>query len=281
LLVLLGTLVVPLAIQMIAYDYEMPYRFVDVIGYFVCFMPFMVNIRFGHHLLEPLWSIGVEEIFYLLWAPLFKWIKKHLLFLIFAVIFCKLTLSVIIWGCGTTNIFTKITGMLQFEAMAVGALGAYLVFSNKINFSRNILFSKTFQIICYIFLICRILAANYLQEWTIFKVIFTAPVFSGYLLIFAFMWLIINVSLNEKSFLKLRGKTLNFLGEISYGIYMYHMLVIFCIALILRNILTNLNLFLSSLIFYTLLTGGVILVSYLSKKYFENYFLGLKHKFSS
>lgn len=87
LLVLVGTVAIPLFLQFIDYPYEFPYQFGEVIGYHVFIAPFMVNIIFGHHLLEPLWSIGVEEIFYIIWAPLFKFLKNNILTIILLRIF--------------------------------------------------------------------------------------------------------------------------------------------------------------------------------------------------
>jgi len=57
-------------------------------------MPGLVTFHFGHHFLEPLWSIGVEEVFYLIWAPLFKYIKKRVWVLLLSVILFKIILYV-------------------------------------------------------------------------------------------------------------------------------------------------------------------------------------------
>ena len=77
LLVLIGTIILPLILSFIDTQFELNYSFYDVFLYYVFFTPFMVNILFGGGLLEPLWSIGVEELFYIYWAPLFKKLKKH------------------------------------------------------------------------------------------------------------------------------------------------------------------------------------------------------------
>jgi len=95
----------------------------------------------------------------------------------------------------------------------------------------------------------------------------------------AFCWLIINISLNENNLVNLNGKKLNFLGEISYGIYMYHMLVVFGIVVVLTKILNHLNPVISTISFYIIITLGMVLVSYLSKRFFEERFLRLKHRF--
>ena len=59
LLVFIGTIVLPAILIYISSDVKIPYSFSDVILYYIFFAPFMVNIFYGHHFLEPLWSIGV------------------------------------------------------------------------------------------------------------------------------------------------------------------------------------------------------------------------------
>jgi len=60
---------------------------------------------------------------------------------------------------------------------------------------------------------------------------------------------------------------------------MYHMIVLFGIILILSKLLANLGLIGGTLLFYFILTTGVILVSGISKKYFEDPFLRIKKRF--
>ena len=45
-----------------------------------------------------------------------------------------------------------------------------------------------------------------------------------------FAWLIINVSINPNKLLGLDIGVFNYLGKISYGLYMYHMIVIYAIS---------------------------------------------------
>jgi peptidoglycan/LPS O-acetylase OafA/YrhL len=259
----------------------MPYGFKNVIGYFVFFMPFMVNIKFGHHLLEPLWSIGVEELFYLIWAPLFRWLNKHILAVSLSVVFIKLCVSVFVFLVEVQNTFVQVVATLKFEAMALGGLGAYCIFHRKKDISDSLLFSIPVQIVVILFLLLGILCHHYSAENSaVFRSLFQTPIVSDFLLMAIFVWLIVNTSLNRKSIIKLDNKYLNFLGEISYGIYMYHMLVIFGIILMLKDEMNSLGYVWSTAVFYLLVTTGVILVSSLSKILFENYFLRLKSKFN-
>ena len=112
-----------------------------------------------------------------------------------------------------------------------------------------------------------------------FDVLYSSGIFSHMILSCSFAWLIVNISLNRQSIISLENKVFNFLGEISYGIYMYHMLIIFGIILLLKDQLTNISGVTSTALFYFLLTTGVILVSFISKRTFEDYFLGLKENF--
>ncbi|MDR0972009.1 MAG: acyltransferase [Bacteroidales bacterium] len=95
LLVVFGTLIMPYLFQVFNIPYQMPYTFNQVWYYFVFFLPCLVLFFYGHHFLEPLWSIGVEEIFYLIWAPLFKYFKKHILKILFLIIGLKVLLMLL------------------------------------------------------------------------------------------------------------------------------------------------------------------------------------------
>jgi peptidoglycan/LPS O-acetylase OafA/YrhL len=96
---------------------------------------------------------------------------------------------------------------------------------------------------------------------------------------FVFLVLIMNVSKNPKFPLKFKHPYFNVLGNISYGIYMYHTLVI----AILMTVLHNYGLDKDATVFNTLLYSGSVLftviISYLSYNYFEKWFLNKKEKF--
>lgn len=280
LLVIIGTLIIPYFLKIINYSYVMPYTFKEVILYYIFFAPFMVNILFGHHLLEPLWSIGVEELFYIMWAPLFKFLKKHILAIILSIIIIKILLLHFAPRLGVPDNVYEIIKTLQFESMAIGGLTAYIIFHRKKEIESCFLFSKPIQVVLFFYILLRLLCVRYLSaKSAFFDYLYNTSIVSELLLTFAFAWLIVNVSINRKSLLKLDNKVLNFLGNISYGIYMYHMLVVFGIVLILKNRLSTMTDTSSSILFYIILTTVVILLAFASKKLFEDYFLRLKAKF--
>jgi peptidoglycan/LPS O-acetylase OafA/YrhL len=243
-------------------------------------MPFMVNILFGHSLLEPLWSIGVEEVFYLIWAPLVKLFKNHIGYLLLTVFVFKLLLSVIIVFGGFPIQLQKLVTMLQFEAMAVGGAGAWWLFNAKKPVGSYYLFSKWVQWVLLAFVIVKLFFFRGLSGAFVgFDVLFNTPVFSDVLLQLIFCWLILNVSVNTQSIIRLDFKWLDFLGEISYGLYMYHMLIVFGLVLVVSKFLLLLPPVVETLIFYSVVTGLSVLVSFLSKKYFEDWFNAFRRKF--
>ena len=280
LLAIIGTLIIPFFLNLINHPYEMPYNFNEVILYYVFFSPFMVNILFGHHLLEPLWSIGVEELFYIIWAPLFKFLKKHILIIILSVMAIKFLLLFVSTEFQFPPNLTKVIRMLQFESMAIGGLAAYIIYHRKKKIESSILFSKLVQTILILFILARVFAKKFLLENSIFfDYLYNSGVLSQTLLTCSFTWLIVNISLNNRSLIKLDNRIFNILGDISYGVYMYHMLIIFGIILILKNKLMGMSSVTATILFYFIATVLILLVSFASKRIFEDYFLRLKDKF--
>jgi len=277
LLVFIGTIALPIAFSILGVNYEMPYSLSETWFYFVFFLPGLVTFIFGHHFLEPLWSIGVEEVFYLIWAPLFKISKNKILSLLLIVIFVKIILLLLSLFVIQNSLFNYIVAAFQFEAMAIGGLGAYFLYMNGQSLTQHFIFKVAVQIIVFLtvilYLTFQINIDN--QFWNL---IFKTPIFSPIVIDFLFLYLIICVSTVDNSLIKLRNKTLSFLGEISYGIYMYHMLVIFAAMLFIKKYLNQLGSPWNQLLFYSVIIFFTIAVSLLSKLLFENYFLGLKHK---
>ncbi len=272
-----GALVLPVAFKFLHISYEMPYTISQVWYYYVFFFPGLVTFYFGHHILEPLWSIGVEEVFYLIWAPLFKIFKKYIFQLLLGVMLTKMVIDIASIYIYKNELFRYISSILSFDAMAVGGLGAYFVFNRKTDLANFFIFKTSIQIVIYgllaVFLIYNINFQNHL--W---KTFFSTPVFSKLFLDFLFLYVIIGVSLIPHNLFRFENKYLSYLGEISYGIYMYHMFVIYAIVLVLKPFLGQIPPLFSTIAFYTILFLSVVLVAYLSKKYFEDYFLKLKAK---
>lgn len=274
LLIIIGTILIPFLIDCFILDYKIPYSLNQVWIYFVLFMPGLVTFFYGHHLLEPLWSIGVEEMFYLIWAPLFRFMQKNVLILLLLVIAIKSILLLIPFLIETSSLYRNIVNTYCFEAMAVGGLGSYFVFNLKSDISKS-LYKKYVQYLIYSILLIFLLFNSNIDN-VVWRTVFSTPIISQLLIDFLFVYLIIGTSLAKNSILKLENKTFSYLGEISYGIYMYHTTIISLVILCFKRIPYSLSPILSHGLFYCLLIVGVLTVSHYSKKYFENYFLKFK-----
>jgi len=277
LLVIIGALLVPEVFGLLHINYVMPYTFGQTWFYFIFFLPGLVTFFFGHHLLEPLWSIGIEEVFYLIWAPIFKIGKHKILPILLSIIALKIMLMLMAQFWIKDALFVYMVNIFSFEAMSIGGLGAYFIFHRKNSLSEMLLYKLPVQLIIYSLLIIYLIFHSNIDH-PVWNFIFKTPILSGLFVDFLFLYLIVGVSLIDNNIFKFRNKLLSYLGEISYGIYMYHLIIIFAIIQFLKKYLIGLDPVLSTLLFYSIVIVSVISVASVSKIVFENYFLNLKKK---
>ena len=100
----------------------------------------------------------------------------------------------------------------------------------------------------------------------------------AYSILFAI--LIVNLAGNPKVIINLENRILNYLGKISYGLYLYHWVVVVFIINILKKTTLNTNSIAYNLILYGLCIGSTIATGHICYIFFELKFLSLKHKFS-
>lgn len=288
LLVFIGLIAVPVLLSLINYPNTQPYDTLTGGVLFLFFLSFVVNAAFGSHFLEPLWSIGVEEYFYIIWAPLLKFFKKRPLSIMAFVVGFKaiLTLFFILFPSENTtfNLIKDITASLKFDLMAIGGVGAYTVFKHRPMLEKAFFFTPIFQVLLFALLIIRFFFNNYCVDnqgiiGFVYRGFVLTPVVNVFTEGVLFLWLLLNVAINPRAFFKCQNPILNKLGEMSYGIYMYQMLVIFAVVLGFKKMMLKMTPSVSTAFFYVLVTIGVIGISWLSKRYFEDRFLKLKKRF--
>jgi peptidoglycan/LPS O-acetylase OafA/YrhL len=169
----------------------------------------------------------VEENYYLIWAPVVKIFHRRIVSIMFATVVLKTVLSIWAHYFSRSVLLQEVLRMLQFEAMAIGGLAAWFVFHRNQPVHSHWLFSKPVQAVLILFLVTRLLAHRTLAAAsTLYAAVFDDAVFAPLLLMVLFAWFITNVAVNERTILQLEFPILNYLGDISYGIYMYHALAI-------------------------------------------------------
>jgi peptidoglycan/LPS O-acetylase OafA/YrhL len=221
------------------------------------------------------WSIGVEEQFYVLWPLLFRFAKKPLkLAMYFTIGLIVLKVLVIlalkIQPSPALEVLKKFLAMSKMESMAIGGFGAYLYFK------RNAVFMRwAHHPLSLILALAGIPILIYLTPYVLQDAVYLP--YSVFFLI-----IIIHVSTKERHQAWLENPIMSYLGNISYGLYMYHMMVIVLVINALTHYLhweKELNLF-QNLSIYTLSIGLSIGLASLSYRYFEKPFIQLKRKYT-
>ncbi len=249
--------------------------FWNLIFYIIIFPNLAYSIFAAVPLIGQSWSIGVEEQFYILWPLIVKCKKtlsfKFLISILIFIVVIKLII-LISFNLSESHLIEyvkKFAAMAKFENMIIGAIGALIIKNNIIWFLNFIykpiiLLGSIFSIFISIYLF-----PDELQDG--------AHVFHAFL----FLIIILNVSTNPNSFLKLENYLFNLLGKISYGIYMYHLIVIFVVIKYLSHInFLRFTTIWSNLLLYILSIGITIIVAYLSYNFLELRFLKIKNRFT-
>jgi peptidoglycan/LPS O-acetylase OafA/YrhL len=218
------------------------------------------------------WSIGVEEQFYIIWPLIIKKIKINLkvlslIFIIVVIIKMILILVSIFYPYSNSIlILKKLFAMTKFESMLIGAFGAVLILKKK-NKVLNVIFNKwLFVFSCLSFLPLNYLTYNYFIQ-------------NGMHILISILFLIIilNFACNNRLKFTLENKILNYLGSISYGIYMYHLMIIPFVIYLFKDFSQNIILFNACVYMISLILS--ILISGISYRFFERYFLKMKKKY--
>ena len=245
-----------------------------------------------------LWSVSVEEQFYLFWPLVLLIIpKKHLL---------KVFIGLILFGTyyrmyGTAgrslNLMQLYHTFSSVSDLATGALVAYLCTYEKfIEFFKKlspiviaIVYIVGFTLLAFRFDILHLdLSHNdYLKEiqyrgkapyprphqiWhSIMPVVFS----------FFFAFILMEQVFSERSFFKVgKIKTFTYLGKISYGLYSYHMVAMFFVVYFSMKMGFNATRPDKFLVIFEALSAFslTILISWLSYNFWEKRFLTIKEK---
>ncbi|MFN5418083.1 MAG: acyltransferase family protein [Flavobacteriia bacterium] len=188
--------------------FETNYSILEALLWCVGFLP---NVFFSLFdpggILSVLWSIGIEEQFYLIIAPISRFIKSERFTLVLAIF------TLVYFTCYFIPEFEFLRRYrFMFFYFSMGGLIAILNQQGKINV---LIFSGILKWTLYLFFGVYFFT-NLLD--------FSNEVLKHLVGLILFPLFILNIS-EEKQFI-ISSRIWNYLGEISYGIYMYHMIAL-------------------------------------------------------
>ena len=251
-----------------------------ILFYFILF-PNVINCLYAYMpYIAQTWSIGIEEQFYIVWPWIMKKTSNYftvMLFIIFGLLITTSVLSLFASHAADislldnkTKLITfiwKFLAMLRISCMAIGALGALLLYNLDLRILR-FFFKPMSQIIIYttVFLMLMFGVEFPFAHHEIYSVFF--------------ILIILNLAANPDTIFSLEHKAIDYLGKISYSIYMWHSIAIIAALHVAQFINPNLNDTLSNIVYYVLTFVGSFILSALSYEYFESPFLKFKHLFA-
>ncbi|SEG49050.1 Peptidoglycan/LPS O-acetylase OafA/YrhL, contains acyltransferase and SGNH-hydrolase domains [Halpernia humi] len=253
---IVGLLYYQFILPHLGYDFKSDYPLFNAIALGIFFLPnILAAIYHPGGILEILWSIGIEEQFYLFIAPLFLWFKNiRKILIVFSILYGFVFFS---------NIFPFLQAFsMVFFFFTISGLISIL--SDKIILPKFVKYLLSILLILY-----------FTTNWFVFRNDIVYDLYSS--ILFAFFL----HSISVKPLFIIRNRQLNYLGKISYGIYMYHAIAIQIVFFFILKIHFNsfpspaiyIFTYLLSVIFLTLLLAGF------SYEYYEKYFLKLKNNF--
>ncbi|MDB5146221.1 MAG: acyltransferase [Mucilaginibacter sp.] len=245
---------------------------------------FMPNLAFCLQLLpeifNPIWSIGTEEQFYIFHPHFFRIKKpKNILyaFLIFIVFIWALQLTINnlnhanpIW-----QLFSQFFYYARFDNMMIGAVVAVLFHNTKyptFKFRLQPLFDLMFK--QYIQVILSAIFLGYVYLYLVHDI----PHGDVPLAIISSL-LIVNLCQAETSIYTINNKALNFIGQISYGIYLLHKYPLFLILYLVHNYIPTMNMIMQNIIIYVATIACALGLASLSYFGYEKPFLTIKKRF--
>ncbi len=279
----IGFFVVPGIVRLTGYDgYYIPMGddFFLKLFLFVFFLPNVTitpMITLSPVALTHLWSIGVEEQFYLLWPRLLRAFRRYVLPCLLGIIVIKLLFNAYAGYYWATN--PPINGYegwdfvvlfligFRIESMAIGGVGAYLIYHNKERI-LSIIFHPVVEKLIFFGIVAHLFVLRVFHPW------------GDYAVSVLYILFILNLSCNPKSTVKLDHHIYREIGKFSYGIYMYHLTTIYLTLMFFDIIGFNDNGLIYNIALFSVVIASTVGLSALTYYIYELPFLRLKKRFT-
>ncbi|GEM52396.1 acyltransferase family protein [Empedobacter brevis] len=256
LILIFGFIYYNYVIELFGYSNDNNYNLIQGLSLGLTFFANILATYKPGGILEILWSIAIEEQFYLLIAPIFLIInKKNILkfLFIFTVVYF------IIYHIPFLDILRKYK--MLFFYFSAGGFFSYISLYKAYKLNAVL---KSIILVLFITSLTTNIFINNLNDLlyhSVCTIIFSSSIYV----------------LSLQPYKILNNDWLKYLGKISYGIYMYHAIVFQIVGFLFLR-LTYLDPVLFILLFYFSVFTITILISAISYKYFETTFLKLKNK---
>ena len=224
-------------------------------------------------LIDPIWSLGVEEQFYLFHPHIFR--QKNLksifntligIFVFFYVL--KFCASFFHW-----ETVSKVMYKARFDCMMLGGIFSMWIVNHlsdekyfKSLFSPAMIFTVPFQIGLYSFYVLYLVVATT-----------QSALYNDQFLSIITACAIGNLALNPGCIINIENRFLSFVGKISFGLYLLHK---FPVELMIRTsrAIGIKNLVLENVFVYSTSISLALILAYVSFHYYESFFLKMKEK---
>lgn len=292
-------------VDWVGYFAEVPYTLKDYQNnlFFLCTFSINFQTLLGFQvpvsslLVGHFWSLGIEEQFYLIWAPAIYFFRKKMWLIITLFVVIGLAFNLIPSDYPLIKPyyhFHYYFTVNRFYHFGIGAALAYFIRY----FDKNAFYENLYYLLQTIHVPPSVILAlrqpnfrqfvNYMLQivlsYWVFNYLFGEKyyydyecVVHGYMSIF-----IIALAIQHHSvfnFFNLEHSFIKYLGRISFGVYIFHLFSIYVANKLMK--IAGVPMFTDT--FYILLplfaTLIAIFISVVSYEYFEKYFLRIKHKF--
>ncbi len=273
LIVLLGFFIFPHIINPVFFPVKTNPYFFEKLTLTVFFLPNVVLFIYGSIFsIGVLWSIGTEEQFYIAWPHVLKKVGQQKLFRIFLSILMAIVLIKLACFAMMTDqpsfknkIVFIVFHSLEYDAMVIGGIVA-LAYHCGFAWTKY-LHSKKIQICALVLL------------FTLYFLWPDAGPVTNLIFCPLYAILILNIAIGTNSIIRLTNPVLNYLGTISYGIYLFHSIAVATVIIVLNKYGFNFSSWFTNLLLYIGASGATILISSLSYRLFESPVLKFKSKF--